>query len=87
MRNEADIDARAKMYGMHHSNKQKLIAHLKREQVRVQSLSNQNLFEEYSQLLPGDDYDGCFTHEGTVTMALLTDEIEGRLESWLNFKG
>jgi len=34
-------------------------------------------------LLPGDDYDGCFSREGEVTIKILAEEFEFRLQDWL----
>jgi hypothetical protein len=46
----------------------------------VSELSNENLFEEYSDLCGGDDYDGCFTNEGYWQMGVLSEEIIKRLK-------
>lgn len=83
MRNVEQVIEHAKRYSMTPGNINKLLAHLEREKVRIPELSNRDLFDEYSGLLPGDDYDGCFTHDGEISMALLSDEIEKRLASWL----
>ena len=48
---------------------------------RIVSLSNDDLFEEYSDILPGDDYDGGFTREGSITCAIASAELIRRLVS------
>lgn len=78
------INRKADTYRMTPGNRKKLIAHLERELVRISALSNSDLYDEYVGLLPGDDYDGCFTLEGEVSIAVLREEIETRLDGWLN---
>lgn len=46
---------------------------------RVKDLTNNQLFDDYSYLLAGDDWEGSFTPGGYVAMAVLTEELKSRL--------
>lgn len=46
---------------------------------RVKALTNNQLFDDYSYLLAGDDWEGSFTPGGDVAMAVLTEELKSRL--------
>jgi hypothetical protein len=50
----------------------------------VKKYSNNQLFDEYVRLLPGDDYDGGFTNQGRKDLEILDNEIRERLAGWLN---
>ena len=79
-----EINESADIYRLTPHKRKKLIDHLALTELRVAALCNSDLYYEYVGLLPGDDYDGCFTLEGQVTIALLRVEIEKRLKGWLN---
>lgn len=51
----------------------------KKEKLRIQALSSDDLFKEVIELAGGDDYDGCSTPEGEVKFPLLLEELETRL--------
>ena len=49
------------------------------ERERISKLSNNALFLKYSEMCGGDDYDGCFTKGGEITMIVLKEELVKRL--------
>lgn len=49
------------------------------EPIRIKALTNKEVLDEYLELLPGDDYEGCFTREGQITIGILSDEFDKRL--------
>jgi hypothetical protein len=53
----------------------------KMETVRISNLSNEELLMETVNAGSGDDYDGEFTQEGTITYRLLIVELVKRLGS------
>ena len=48
---------------------------------RAKLLDNHQLFEDYSELLAGDDWEGSFTPGGGIAMQILTEELESRLKA------
>lgn len=48
---------------------------------RVKLLENDQLLEDYSELLAGDDWEGGFTSGGCIAMQVLTEELESRLKA------
>lgn len=46
---------------------------------RISKMSNEEVFEEYSYLQGGDDYDGCFTREGEWKYDMINMEFRLRL--------
>ena len=59
-------------------NEHRLGEHLKE---RVKLLENRQLFEDYSELLAGDDREGSFISGGGIAMQVLTEELESRLKA------
>ncbi len=50
----------------------------KTEQERVALLDDKSLLNETLSMAQGDDYDGCFTSNGRITMDLLEAELRRR---------
>lgn len=49
----------------------------------ITSLDNEKLFEAYTELAGGDDYDaGCFTTEGEWKWRILESEFKSRLKAY-----
>lgn len=48
---------------------------------QVKLLNNNELFDEYTSLAGGDDYDGCHTKHGLVVWNLVADEFKRRLKT------
>lgn len=46
---------------------------------QVSKMSNEEVLEEYSYLCGGDDYDGCFTTEGSWKFEMIDTELRLRL--------
>ena len=59
-------------------NKHRLDEELKE---RVKLLENHQLFEDYSELLADNDWEGSFTPGGGIAMQTLTEELESRLKA------
>lgn len=53
-----------------------------KEEKRISQLDNRFLFEETLELASGDDYDGCFTAEGSIKFEMLQRELRDRLQDW-----
>ena len=45
----------------------------------IKKMTNLDLMEETLGLAGGDDYDGCFTPEGSVRFSALKQELSARL--------
>ena len=46
---------------------------------QISKMSNEEVFEEYNYLVGGDDYDGCFTNEGSWKFDMIDTEFRLRL--------
>jgi len=50
---------------------------------KVDNMSNRNLLDQTLFLAGGDDYDGEFTTKGLFEYNYLTEELNNRLDDWL----
>jgi len=51
----------------------------------ISKMSNRELLDETISMGGGDDFDiGCFTTHGKLEYDTLREELEKRLETWLN---
>jgi hypothetical protein len=48
---------------------------------KVSKMTNEEVFNEYSYLCGGDDYDGCHTSEGEWKFDVITKEFIDRLKT------
>jgi hypothetical protein len=46
----------------------------------IETMPNEQLLDDYSQLCGGDDYDGCFTSRGEWELEQLNKELRKRLK-------
>lgn len=74
-------DIHGKIYDSTASRVNKALEVLEKCREDVKLLTNDQLFEDYSDLLHGDDWDGCHTLGGKQAMQALTEEITARLRA------
>lgn len=48
----------------------------------LSKMSNEGILDEYSDLCMGDDYDGCYTTEGSWKFIEVTNEFRKRLTTY-----